>query len=426
MKILGSNGNVGVGIASPTTKLDVGGSINNGTHAAATGYMANRSLTIGNTASNFGGGTGQWNTNTAGFMMECLDNTEIAVHDAGTRVASFMYFEGGTNRFTIGRNMGWGGISALVLNGNVGIGVASPAYKLHVADGDNSVTYYGPNTTWGGLLFVGAGSNKTVTNNTVIAQCIVTDGNLHLDAGHARDIYMNHYSGSYIRHGGSGLYSDDRLKSEEELITNATDTLLKLSPQKYLKKRTLRENETREPVIESGLIAQDIWYDAPELRHIVLLGADADPTENKPEAPVDGDIQQDPDYSSWGPNAASVNYDGLIAYLVKSNQEIYTELQAEKTKTNTLDTELQAEKSKTTALETKLQEAEAKTTTLETKLQTETAALETELQAEKTKTSTFETKLQEAEAKIATLQAEKEAIRSDLSSLVLRVAALES
>jgi hypothetical protein len=91
-----------------------------------------------------------------------------------------------------------------------------------------------------------------------------------------------------------------------------------------------------------------------------------------------------------------------------------------------VDRQLQAEKSKTTALETKLQEAEAKTTTLETKLQTETAALETELQAEKTKTTTLETKLQEAEAKIATLQAEKEAIRSDLSSLVLRVAALES
>ena len=58
-----------------------------------------------------------------------------------------------------------------------------------------------------------------------------------------------------------------------------------------------------------------------------------------------------------------------------------------------------------------------------------TAALQEvdrQLQAEKSKTTTLETKLQEAEAKIATLQAEKEAIRSDLSSLVLRVAALES
>ena len=127
------------------------------------------------------------------------------------------------------------------------------------------------------------------------------------------------------------------MKSEEELITNATDTLLKLSPQKYLKRRTFREDEDRDPIIETGLIAQDIWYDVPELRHLVHLGADATPVDTKPVAPVDGDIQQDPDYSSWGPNEASVNYDGLIAYLIKSNQEIYEELQTEKKKTATME-----------------------------------------------------------------------------------------
>ena len=213
-------------------------------------------------------------------------------------------------------------------SGNVGIGTTSPTYKLHVAAGNDSITYYGPNSSWSSYLAVGAASDKTITNNTTIAQCISTNGNLHLDAAATRDIYMNHYSGDYIRHNGLGLYSDDRLKSEEELITNATDTLLKLSPQKYLKKRTLREDETRDPITETGLIAQDIWYDAPELRHIVLLGTDASPVEIKPEAPVEGDIQQDPDYSSWGPNETSVNYDGLIAYLIKSNQELHARIQA--------------------------------------------------------------------------------------------------
>jgi hypothetical protein len=328
--------NVGIGTASPDTTLDVAGSINNGTYAVNNGHMANRSLSIGDTASNYGGGT-SWNSNTAGFMMECLNNTEIAVHDAGARIASFMYYEGGANRFTIGRNMGWGSISTLALNGNVGIGTNAPSYKLHISAGNDSITWYGPNATWSSYLAVGAASDKTVANNTTIAQCITTNGNLHLDAGHSRDIYMNYYSGNYIRHNGLGVYSDDRLKTDEELITNATDTLLKLSPQKYLKKYTLRENETREPFTETGLIAQDIWYDAPELRHIVMLGADADPTENKPEAPVDGDIQQDPDYSSWGPNTASVNYDGLIAYLVKSNQELHGEIQALKARITTLE-----------------------------------------------------------------------------------------
>ena len=213
-------------------------------------------------------------------------------------------------------------------DGNVGIGTTSPNWPLEVSAGNDSITYYGPNSSWSSYLAVGAANDKTIANNTAIAQCITTNGNLHLDAAATRDIYMNYYSGAYIRHNGSGLFSDDRLKSEEELITNATDTLLKLSPQKYTKARSLREDESREPFTESGLMAQDVWYDAPELRHLVHLGADANPVDTKPEAPVDGDIQQDPDYSSWGTETAALNYDGLIAYLIKSNQELHARIQA--------------------------------------------------------------------------------------------------
>jgi hypothetical protein len=214
-------------------------------------------------------------------------------------------------------------------NGNVGIGTTSPAYRLHIQDGNASMAQFGPSTSYTtSSLVVGAGTSQASATAGVICQMITTNGNMHLDAATSRDIYMNHYSGSYIRHGGLGLASDDRLKTNEELITNATETLLKLSPQKYTKARSLREAETREPFTETGLIAQDIWYDAPELRHVVLLGTDADPVEIKPEAPVEGDIQQDPDYSSWGPHEASVNYDGLIAYLIKSNQELHARIQA--------------------------------------------------------------------------------------------------
>lgn len=71
--------------------------------------MENGSLTIGDIAKNYGGGTSYWSSNTAGLLMECKDNTEIAIHDSMHRVASAMYFEGGnTNRISIGRNMGWG------------------------------------------------------------------------------------------------------------------------------------------------------------------------------------------------------------------------------------------------------------------------------------------------------------------------------
>tara|TARA_B110000858_G_scaffold152445_1_gene173671 strand:- start:51 stop:1556 length:1506 start_codon:yes stop_codon:yes gene_type:complete len=212
---------------------------------------------------------------------------------------------------------------------NVGIGTTSPDHKLHVSAGDDSISYHGPNASWSSYLAVGSGTDKTIANDTTIAQCITTNGNLHLDGAHSRSIYLNHYSGTTVYYQSTVIHgSDDRLKSEEELITNATETLLKLSPQKYKKAYTLREDESREPFVESGLMAQDVWYDAPELRHLVHLGADASPVDTKPEAPVDGDIQQDPDYSSWGTETAALNYDGLIAYLIKSNQELHARIQA--------------------------------------------------------------------------------------------------
>ena len=123
--------------------------------------------------------------------------------------------------------------------------------------------------------------------------------------------------------------SDDRLKVKEVRIKDATTTLMKLSPQSYFKKFKLDE-----PTIshyESGLMAQDVWYDAPELRHAVHLGGYADPTPEKPPQPVPGDIQQDPDYSAWGSDPAQVQYDQLIPYTIKSIQEIVTELPRSKT-----------------------------------------------------------------------------------------------
>ena len=40
------------------------------------------------------------------------------------------------------------------------------------------------------------------------------------------------------------------------------------------------------------------------------------------------DPKQDPDYSSWGKESASVNYIGLIAYLVKANTKLHERVKA--------------------------------------------------------------------------------------------------
>ena len=89
---------------------------NTSPYATANNYMQAGSLTIGDVLLDYGGGN-NWTANTAGLMLECANNTEIAVHDSGARLASLMYYEGATNKITIGRDMGWGTISSVVING---------------------------------------------------------------------------------------------------------------------------------------------------------------------------------------------------------------------------------------------------------------------------------------------------------------------
>jgi hypothetical protein len=81
---ISNSGFVGVNTNDPKCHLQVNGieNINNGSpYATVNNNMQSRSLTIGGTNASYGGGN-LWNGNTAGLMMECQSNTEIAVHDA--------------------------------------------------------------------------------------------------------------------------------------------------------------------------------------------------------------------------------------------------------------------------------------------------------------------------------------------------------
>ena len=97
---------------------------NNSPYAVVNNFMAIGSLTIGGLTANYGCGN-NWTSNTAGLMMECLDNTEIMIHDSGSRLVSAMaYYGGATNRIYIGRDAGWGSTPVtisnnLTINGNV-------------------------------------------------------------------------------------------------------------------------------------------------------------------------------------------------------------------------------------------------------------------------------------------------------------------
>ena len=64
-------------------------------------------------------------------------------------------------------------------------------------------------------------------------------------------------------------WSGDRFKRNGELIENACETLPKLRPQFYDKEPDMENDDPTTWYKESGLIAQDIYYDAPELRHSI-------------------------------------------------------------------------------------------------------------------------------------------------------------
>ncbi|MEN9868529.1 MAG: hypothetical protein RL748_4119, partial [Pseudomonadota bacterium] len=112
-------------------------------------------------------------------LLETLDNTEIAVHDSGQRLTSLMFYEGGagSNRITIGRDMGggWGTVSNLVLNGSVGVGTKLPNARLSVvAPGANELGGSAKSTA----LLVSAGTlGNTAGNELSLASIGFFSGN---------------------------------------------------------------------------------------------------------------------------------------------------------------------------------------------------------------------------------------------------------
>jgi hypothetical protein len=210
---------------------------------------------------------------------------------------------------------------------NVGIGVANPGVKLDIKG--SFLNYIGlSGFTSSGRFIIGTNADGSQLHFTPGFYSWGLWGYAHhydVYSGYSgetftgsRDFYLNYYSGGYVRlAGGTIVTSDDRIKTNERYITNATETLLKLKPQIYDKGPNL--GATGATRVESGLIAQDVYYDAPELRHLVHYDDDAEIPAEKPF--VDEDPQNDPDYSMWGSKSAGIDYEGLIAYLIKSNQE---------------------------------------------------------------------------------------------------------
>jgi hypothetical protein len=79
--------------------------------------MTSGSLKLGNITQNYGSPGSGSTANMGCIILECLDNTEIALHDSGNANHSLIRYTTGNN-ITMGRNFGWGVCS--IFKGNNG------------------------------------------------------------------------------------------------------------------------------------------------------------------------------------------------------------------------------------------------------------------------------------------------------------------
>ncbi len=279
----------------------------------------------------------------------------LSIHTSNTSTQDYNLIEAGHGTSTM---------FVLKGNGRIGVNTTAPQHTVQVVGtmqvGDEFILS-------GGRLNVRSDS----TNHIRLVRTGVAAYYIAVDSGGTLMIQRDNNTstgarllvyGNIAYTGTIGPSSDDRIKHQEQFITNATPTLLKLRPQLYFKRGTLHDivdgenvlvtdeegtTTTHRMPLESGLIAQEVYYDTPELRHLVQLPegvseADiVDPPTNYDESRDDPSI--DPDWSAWGDSPAGLNYVGLIPYLIQGFKEQQTLIEQLSARIAVLEQQLSAE-----------------------------------------------------------------------------------
>ena len=225
------------------------------------------------------------------------------------------------------------------IDGNITAGGDITCKSINLASGalDNGVNSAVQTALDGKQATLTAGTNITISGDNISSSAgggivgvsssasgIEFDGNVVVEG----DLTV---SGNVVVSGSTVYTSDDRIKVNEQKIENALENINKLTPQIYDKRESL-DVSSNITVCDSGLIAQDIWYKTPELRHLVKVKNSYDIKHMD----LDDTINPDPSYNDYGwPNKpAAVNYIASIAYLVSAIQELNSKYEENKTVIN--------------------------------------------------------------------------------------------
>tara|TARA_B110000003_G_scaffold206062_1_gene204944 strand:- start:260 stop:1780 length:1521 start_codon:yes stop_codon:yes gene_type:complete len=208
-------GNLGIKTNNPQADLHITGysltdgilGVSGGTlYAKDNNRLQPGSLVIGSITKNYGGSTSGWNDNTACLMLECVDNTEIAVHDNGKRIASLMYYEGPSNTIHIGRNMYWG-VTNTRCWGNLSVNGSTKLSSLHIAKTaiDNTIQ---------DQLVLECHNNAGQNGNAILFRNRWNNQNVKWDMARIKAIEQGGYGGQLIFETNHGSGSSDTTTNE--------------------------------------------------------------------------------------------------------------------------------------------------------------------------------------------------------------------
>jgi len=353
---LNASGNLGIGTTSPTSKLQVAGAVAAGNDGSAvsyyyTGGMAIRGSSAGalfidtaasggtdiifrpavtermrlDSSGNLGIGTAspayrldvQHTTNGIGMR---LRNTSTGVELATRTDATTSGIDAGNapNGMTFSLNTVEG---MRLTSTGLGIGTASPGYRLHVAQASgNDIGFFGTSAGGGGRIVFSDGNSGTaasvpriganandllfytnISGNSATERARITSGGEVYIAGTTdQGAYNLQVNGTGVW--GAGAYvngSDARLKDNIQSLDAALDVVKAMRPVTFQYKADYSKDQSVQP----GFIAQELQE--------AMAG--------KPY--LDGIVQSGPEY-------LNVAYQNIIPILVKAIQELKAELDA--------------------------------------------------------------------------------------------------